>query len=314
LDSGGIVLKDLDNELELEDSLVSESNNKKATRSIWVSAFVNLCLSIVQIVVGIFSHSQGLVADGIHSLSDLGADFVALVATWKSKQKADDNYHYGYKRYENLASLILGVLLLVVGVGMLWSAVQKLENPESIPTVQTVALWVALCALVAKELLFRYMLAVAKLVKSSMLIANAWHARSDAASSLIVAIGIIGNISGLPILDPIAALIVGFVVGKMGWTFMWDATQDLLDKSVSEEEVIAIGNEIRQTQGVLGFHELKTRKSGDMILADVHLELDASMTVAEGHEIANKVKANVMTKYQVLYIMIHVDPVYIDKA
>jgi cation diffusion facilitator family transporter len=195
---------------------------------------------------------------------------------------------------------------------MLWTAVQKLQNPESIPTVQMIALWTALAALVAKELLFRYMLAVAKLVKSSMLIANAWHARSDAASSLIVAIGILGNILGYPILDPIAALIVGFVVGKMGWKFMWDATQDLLDRSVSHEEVEAIGKEISETEGVIGFHELKTRKSGDMILADVHVEIDATITVAQGHDIAKRVRKNVMSKHPVLYVMIHVDPAYVD--
>lgn len=294
---------------EVYESIPTKNEQKAVNRSIWVSAFVNLCLSIVQIIIGLFSHSQGLVADGIHSLSDLGADFVALVATWKSKQQADTRYHYGYKRYENLASLILGALLLAVGVGMLISAVHKLESPESIPTVQTIALWTALAALIAKELLFRYMLAVAQKVKSSMLIANAWHARSDAASSLIVAIGILGNLFGLAILDPIAALIVGFVIGKMGWKFMWDATQDLLDKSVSDEEVAAIGREIISTPGVIGFHQLKTRKSGDMILADVHLEIDGSITVSEGHTIAKHVKANVMAKHPVLYIMIHVDPV-----
>ena len=305
-------MQDLNNEFEIEEPSILEKDKKKATISIWVSAFVNLCLSIVQIVIGVFSHSQGLVADGIHSLSDLGADFVALIATWKSKQAADTTYHYGYKRYENLASLILGALLLVVGIGMLWSAVQKLQNPESIPTVQMIALWTALAALVAKELLFRYMLAVAKLVKSSMLIANAWHARSDAASSLIVAIGILGNILGYPILDPIAALIVGFVVSKMGWKFMWDATQDLLDRSVSEEEILSIGKEIKETEGVIGFHDLKTRKSGDMILVDVHLEIDATITVAQGHDIAKRVRQNVVSKHPVLYIMVHADPVYID--
>lgn len=293
--------------MEEESSLKSK---RAVNKSIWISAFVNLCLSILQIVIGILAGSQGLIADGVHSLSDLGADFVALVATWKSQKKADTDYHYGYKRYENLASMILGGLLLVVGIGMIWSAVQKLQTPESIPTVHLIALWTALGALMAKELLFRYMLAVAQKVKSSMLIANAWHARSDAASSLVVAIGIVGNLAGYPILDPIAALIVGFVVSKMGWSFLWAATQDLLDRSVSEEQVASIAAEISATPGVIGFHQLKTRKAGDMILADVHLDINASITVAEGHTIAKAVKANVMSKHPVLYIMIHVDPVF----
>ena len=301
-------MKSINEEIEINEELTTKKYQKAANKSIWVSAFVNLCLSVVQIFVGFLSSSQGLIADGIHSLSDLGADFVALVATWKSKKEADTSYHYGYKRYENLASMILGALLLIVGIGMLWSAIHKLEAPETIPTVQMIALWTALGALIAKELLFRYMLLIAQQVKSSMLIANAWHARSDAASSLIVAIGILGNLLGFAILDPIAALIVGFVISKMGWKFTWDATQDLLDRSVSEEQVNAIAKEIEYTPGVIGFHQLKTRKSGDMILADVHLDIDASITVAQGHAIAKQVKANVMSKHPVLYIMIHVDP------
>lgn len=128
---------------------------------------------------------------------------------------------------------MLGTLLLAVGVGMLWSAIHKIQHPESIPHVQIIALWVALTALTFKELLFRYMLAVAKRVRSSMLV-NAWHARSDAASSLVVAIGIVGN-AGYAIFDPLAALIVGVMVAKMGYSFMWDSLHDLMDRAVDAE-------------------------------------------------------------------------------
>ncbi|MEY4753721.1 MAG: hypothetical protein RJA44_1396, partial [Pseudomonadota bacterium] len=188
-----------------------------AARSTWVSVVVNLLLTVAQIAAGLISKSQGLVADGIHSLSDLVADFVVLLANRESSRDADASHPYGHQRVENAASLVLGVLLLAVGAGMLWSALQKLQSPGTIAPVQSLALWVALGALVAKEMLFRYMLAVAERVKSSMLVANAWHARSDAASSLVVALGIGGNLLGYPILDPIAALIVGGMVGKMGW-------------------------------------------------------------------------------------------------
>ena len=179
-----------------------------ASRSTWVSVGVNLVLSTIQIVVGVLAKSQGLIADGIHSLSDLVADFVVLFANHHSQKDADEGHPYGHHRFETAASLVLGLLLLGVGVGMVWSAVVKLENPEAIAQVHVIALWVAGAALVGKELLFRYMLAVAKRVKSSMLVANAWHARSDAASSLVVGIGIAGNLAGYPILDPIAAPIV----------------------------------------------------------------------------------------------------------
>lgn len=205
------------------------------TRSTWVNVGVNVCLTITQVTVGVLSKSQGLVADGIHSLSDLVADFVVLFASHHDKKDADEDHPYGHQRFETAASLVLGGLLLAVGLGMLWSAFRKLEAPETVAQVHVAALWVAGGALVAKELLFRYMLSVAKRVKSSMLVANAWHARSDAASSLVVGLGIIGNLAGYPILDPIAALIVGFMVSKMGWSFGWDALHDLMDRSVDEQ-------------------------------------------------------------------------------
>lgn len=279
-----------------------------ASRSTWVSVVVNLVLSTVQIVVGVWAKSQSLIADGIHSLSDLVADFVVLFANHHSQKDADEDHPYGHQRFETAASLVLGLLLLAVGVGMVWSAVVKLENPESVPQVHSVALWVAGGALVGKELLFRYMLAVAKKVKSSMLVANAWHARSDAASSLVVGVGIAGNLAGYPILDPIAALIVGFMVGKMGWEFGWDAMHDLMDRAVDEQEVQAIRQTLLDTPGVAGVHDVRTRKMGDMVVVDAHLEVDAQITVEEGHDIAVDARQRVMQRHRVLNLMTHVDP------
>ncbi|MEI7516400.1 MAG: cation diffusion facilitator family transporter [Betaproteobacteria bacterium] len=283
---------------------------RAASRTTWVSVVVNVVLSATQIVVGIFAKSQGLVADGIHSLSDLVADFVVLLAGHHSQKDADLDHPYGHQRFENAASLVLGLLLLGVGVGMVWAAVGKLESPASISTAHPVALWVALAALVAKELLFRYMLQVAKLVKSSMLVANAWHARSDAASSLVVGLGLIGNLMGYPLLDPIAALIVGLMVGKMGWGFGWDALHDLMDRAVNEEEVDAIRTTLRETPGVAGVHDVRTRKMGDMIVVDAHIEVDANLTVEQGHNIAVAARSAVMRRHRVLNLMTHVDPAH----
>ncbi len=279
-----------------------------ASRSTWVSVAVNVVFTTIQITVGVMAKSQALVADGIHSLSDLVADFVVLFANHHSKKDADEDHPYGHQRFETAASLVLGVLLLVVGVGMLWSAVRKLESPETVPQVHVIALWVAGVALVSKELLFRYMLAVAKQVKSGMLVANAWHARSDAASSLVVGLGIVGNLAGYPILDPIAALIVGFMVAKMGWGFGWDALHDLMDRAVDEQEVQAIRQTLAETPGISGVHDVRTRKMGDMIVVDAHLEVDASITVEEGHDIAVVARQRVMQRHRVLNLMTHVDP------
>ncbi|MEY2688281.1 MAG: hypothetical protein RL375_2479 [Pseudomonadota bacterium] len=279
-----------------------------AARSTWISVVVNVLLTITQITVGVMAKSQGLVADGIHSLSDLVADVVVLFASHHSKKDADADHPYGHQRFETAASLVLGLLLLAVGVGMLWSAVHKLEAPDTVPQVHIVALWVAGAALVAKEALFRYMLAVAKRVKSSMLVANAWHARSDAASSLVVGVGIIGNLLGFPILDPIAALIVGFMVTKMGWSFGWDALHDLMDRAVDDEEVGAIRQTLTDTPGVSGVHDVRTRKMGDMIIVDAHIEVDATLSVEAGHDIAVAAQQRVMQHHRVLHLMTHVDP------
>ena len=279
-----------------------------ASRSTWVSVAVNTVLTAAQIAIGLVTKSQGLVADGIHSLSDLISDFVVLVANHHSQKEADDDHPYGHQRFETAASLALGMLLLAVGVGMLWSAFVKIQAPHTLPDIHVAALWTALAALVAKELLFRYMLAVAKRVKSSMLVANAWHARSDAASSLVVALGIVGNLAGYPILDPIAALIVGGMVAKMGWDFAWDALHDLMDRSADEAEVEAIRETILATPGVLGTHDLRTRKMGDMVVAEAHVEVEASQTVEAGHEIAVEVRARVLRRHRVLNLMVHIDP------
>ena len=297
-------------ELDEEDDAghsVSE-RARAASRSTWVSVGVNLLLTLAQVAAGVFAKSQGLIADGVHSLSDLIADFVVLLANHHSQKEADDDHPYGHHRFETAASLVLGGLLLAVGIGMLWSAFKKLETPESVPTVHVLALWVAGGALLIKEALFRYMLTVAKRVKSSMLVANAWHARSDAASSLVVGLGIIGNLAGYPILDPIAALIVGFMVGKMGWEFGWDALHDLMDRSADDQEVEAIRQTISETPGVLGVHDLRTRKMGDLIVVDAHIEVKATLTVEAGHDIAVDVRQRVIARHRVLNLLTHIDP------
>ena len=302
-----MIQTDFEDDTEHTSHSVAERTHA-AARSTWISVAVNVVLSSAQITAGVLTKSQGLIADGIHSLSDLIADFVVLLANHFSQKDADEDHPYGHQRYETAASLVLGLLLLAVGVGMLWSAVAKLQTPELIATVHITALWVACGALLAKEFLFRYMLAVAKRVKSSMLVANAWHARSDAASSLVVGVGIIGNLLGYPILDPIAAAIVGFMVTRMGWSFGWDAMHDLMDRAVDDAEVQAIKATLVQTPGVSGVHDVRTRKMGDMIVVDAHLEVIATLSVEQGHDIAVLARQRVLQRHRVLNLMTHIDP------
>ena len=291
-----------------------ENDNKyhersvQARKSTLVSVVVNIFLSALQVVVGIFSGSQGLIADGMHSFSDLVADGVVLMANKKSRRPSDHDHHYGHWRYENGASLIIGAMLLLVGGGMLWSAAGHLAQPQTIPPVHSAALWMALVALAVKEGLFRYMLAAARRLNSSLLIANAWHARSDAASSLVVALGIIGNLAGFAWLDPVAALVVGALVTRMGYTFSSDALHDLMDRSVDRDTEQQITATILATPGVAALHDLKTRRAGDFILVDVHIEVPGNLSVAQGHDIALTARSRVLNSHNVMHMMIHIDP------
>lgn len=280
-----------------------------ALRSTLVSVLLNTALSIAQFVIGIVGNSAALVADAIHSLSDLLSDFIVLLANKHSAKAPDDKHPYGHYRFETAASLAIGVLLIVVGLGMLWSGYPKLTSPESLPPVHKITLITALFTLLAKELLFRYLLRVGQNVRSTMLVANAWHARSDAASSLVVALGIGASLAGFPLADPLAALIVGLMITRMGWRFFYNAFDDLMDSGVDSETEERIRHLLLDTPGVLGIHGLKTRKLGDMIWVEVDLEMDGELTILEGHEIAAEARRRVMQQEAVLDVMTHFDPV-----
>ncbi len=297
-----------------KDEVLTEARFQAGRKSTVVSIAANIGLAVFQMVVGLFSASHALIADGVHTLSDLLSDFVVLFAAHHSRKKADDDHQYGHQRYENAASLALGAILVVVGAGMLFSAfhhIQQYVYGEETALVHTIALWVALAALCSKELLFRYMLYIAQRVRSGMLAANAWHARSDAASSLIAVVGIGGSLLGFPLLDPIAALIVGLMVLRMGGKFFWHSLNDLMDRAASEEESDSIRASLLATPGVLGIHQLRTRKMGDMTLVDVDLEVDGNLTVTQGHDIAVLARQRVLENHHVLDVMIHVDPVVV---
>ncbi len=198
---------------------------------------------------------------------------------------------------------------MFVGGAMIWSAGKKLDSADEIATVHITALYASIICLAVKELLFRYLLNIAKRAKSSLLMANAWHARSDAASSLIVAIGIIFNLLGYHSFDLIAAIIVGVMILKMGWSFSYEAIHALTDKAADTDEVEKIKKIILETPGVINVHDLRTRKVGDSIIADVHIEVKGDLTVAEGHAIAVEARNRVMRSSRVLNLMTHIDPV-----
>jgi cation diffusion facilitator family transporter len=290
-------------------TLTSSQRHTMAARSTWVSVVVNILLTVAQIVAGFFAHSQSLIADGMHSLSDLVCDFLVLIAGHHSKNPADEGHPYGHGRIETAASFVLGAILAITGGAIMITAAIKLQNIENIPRVASLALWVAGIALIAKESLFRYMLHVGERVRSPMLIANAWHARSDAASSLIVAIGIIGNLLGFVLADSIAAIIVGFMIVRMGIVFAWDAFQELIDAGLSVEEVDSIRQTLIDTSGVESLHELRTRRMAHHVLVDAHILVNPRISVSEGHSIAERARGRVIKSHpNVADVLVHVDP------
>ena len=284
------------------------SRHALANRCTWTSVFVNIVLTITQVIAGIFSHSQSLIADGVHSLSDLISDFLVLIASHHSKTPADDDHPYGHGRIETAASLVLGAILVLTGIGIMYGAAIKLENIGNLPPVTSLALWTAGLALIAKEGLFRYMLHVGEQLRSPMLIANAWHARSDAASSLVVAIGIAANMMGFIYADVLAAIVVGFMIVRMGFVFVWEAFQELIDAGLSFEEVASIRQTLMDTQGVENVHELRTRKMAHRVLVDAHILVDSKISVSEGHSIAERARKRVIESHEsVNDVLVHVD-------
>lgn len=294
--------------LELSENKPDPTRYQESQRVTWVSVAVNLGLTIAQIFIGLLANAQSLVADGFHSLSDLIADFMVLLANYHSRHPADDSHPYGHHRIETAASLALGLLLAATGAAILWSAALRLQHLDEVPPVAPIALWTALAALMAKEGLFRYMLAVAEKLRSPMLVANAWHARSDAASSLVVAVGLGGSLLGYRFLDPVAAIIVGFMILRMGLKFTYEAIRELVDTALTDEEVERIRGTLRGTSGVLGLHELRTRRMAHQVLADAHIQVDARISVSEGHRIAEMARKRVLSRHpEVLDVLVHVD-------
>ena len=281
---------------------------KEGQRITWVSVAVNIVLTSMQLVVGFLAHSQSLIADAMHTLSDIVADAFVLFANRKGAEAADADHPYGHGRFETVASLVLGLLLAGTGAGILFSAATRLQDIGSAPPVGVAAMWAALFTLAAKEGLFRYMLATAERLRSPMLVANAWHARADALSSLVVAVGIGGALLGFNFADSVAAIIVGAMIVRVGFKFAWEAIRELIDTGLSAEEVAAIRHTIASTSGVLGLHELRTRRMAHQVLVDAHVQVNPRISVSEGHRVAESARQRVLDRHpEVLDVLVHVD-------
>ncbi len=275
-----------------------------------VGAIVNLLLSVAKILAGYIGQSQALIADGVHSLSDLVSDALVLVAAKHGSQDADDDHPYGHARIETAATVGLGALLLVVAAGIGWDALRRMFNPDLLLHPGMMALVVAFISILAKEGLFHYTMRVAKRLRSNLLQGNAWHHRSDAISSVVVLAGVGGAMAGLPYLDAVGAMGVALMIAKVGWDLSWKSLRELVDTGLDPEMVQSIRETIISEAGVQALHMLKTRRMGQDALVEVHIILeDPRMSVSEGHQISESVRTRVMQEFDdVSEVLVHIDP------
>ncbi len=304
-------MSELNTEITTKVTVTSREDRYQATRNVtFVGLMVNVFLSLAQLIGGFFTHSQALIADGIHTLSDLASDVVVLIAAKMASKDADDDHPYGHGRFETVATVILGLALAGVAVGIGMSAIGRLMNPERLTQPAPLALLFAALAIVSKEGLYHYTMAVANRIDSKMLKANAWHHRSDAISSVLVALGVAGSIFlEIPWLDSAAAILVAGMIFYMGARLILDSTMELVDTALDTEKTAEIKNFISAIEGVEHMHLLRTRKMGNTVLADVHLQVNSYLSVSEGHFIAENVIQKLRKKFPEMHdITVHIDP------
>ncbi len=274
-----------------------------------IGSVVDLLLGVAKILVGWAAHSQALIADGLHSLSDLATDFVVLYAAKHAHREADQDHPYGHGRIETLATVGLGITLIAVAFGIGYDATRRMNEPDLLLAPGLLALGVAAVSVIAKEIIYQYTRNAAKKLRSNMLLANAWHSRSDAISSIVVVIGITGAMMGYPYLDAVAAIAVAVMIAKIGFDLVRDSSKELIDTALEPKVVDAIRKEIFEVDGVRALHMLRTRRSGGDALIDLHVQVDPCISVSEGHQIGDTVRRRLLKRIEeVTDVTVHVDP------
>lgn len=274
-----------------------------------IGSVVDFLLGVAKILVGLLAHSQALIADGLHSLSDLATDFVVLYASKHAHREADEAHPYGHGRIETLATVGLGITLIAVAFGIGYDATRRMNEPDLLLAPGMLALAVAFVSVIAKEIIYQYTRKAALKLRSNMLMANAWHSRSDAISSIVVVFGVAGAMMGYSYLDAVAAIAVAVMIAKIGFDLVRASTKELIDTALEPEVVDAIRKEIAKVDGVRALHMLRSRRSGADALVDLHVQVDPCISVSEGHQIGDTVRRRLMDRVdEVTDVTVHIDP------
>lgn len=290
------------------------NREKQISRTTIVGSIVNFILLALKFIAGFLGNSAAMIADAVHSLTDFVTDIIVLVFVKLSSKERDSDHEYGHGKYETLATALIGLALLFVGVGIFWkglSSIWSVIQGNSLEVPSRIALWAALISIVIKELLFQYTHIIGKKVKSPALISNAWHHRSDALSSIGSALGIGGAIllgDKWVVLDPIAAVIVSILIVKVSIELLLPSINELLEASVkeAEEDIVKIVNSIETIQDL---HNLRTRKLGNSLVVDMHIRMNGDMPLRDAHNIATEVENRIRNIYgKETIINIHLEP------
>ncbi len=286
---------------------MEERQNKIRSITIW-GIFLNIFLMAIKIVSGILVKSSALIADGVHSLSDLATDFFVLVGTRLSSRPADKTHPYGHGKLETIASLMIGLTLLVISSGLIWTAgVAIYRHQHNFPGYMVLV--VAAVSVISKEILFFITRKIARIMHSAVLYANAWHHRSDSLSSIAVLLGGAASLLGWGHADQVAAIVVGFMILGVSGKIFFEGLHELSEHSADRESIQKIEMALSKEKNISSWHALRTRKMGAELCIDVHVLVDPMLSVKESHDISMKIESEIEKELsRPVNILVHVEP------
>lgn len=284
-----------------------ERDRRIRSITLW-GALLNLLLMALKIISGILIHSTALIADGIHSLSDLATDFVVVIGSRLSNRPADESHPYGHQKFETVSAVLISLVLIAVSAGLIWAAAQSLlKGAGRFPGA--LVLVIAGISVVSKEVVFQVTRRMAKETRSASLYANAWHHRSDAFSSIAVFAGGIAGLLGWAMADLAATIVVGFMILGVGLKFLYQGLVELTEHSADHESIEVIKAILAAEEEICGWHALRTRKLGGELFVDLHVLVAAKLTVQESHDITLRIENHIKSQLsKPVNVLIHIDP------